>query len=264
MSSFAGKVVIVTGGTKNIGEAIARRLSASGATVVCCGRSAESGQAVADDLVKSGGRASFVRADVGDEADVEAVVKHAMATYGAVDVVVNNAAGTDLLQDGRDTGILNATSRNFHTMLQVGIMGPFFFFKHAGAVMTDGGNFVNISSNAGSRATLGMPGYAASKAGLEGLSRAVAADLAYRGIRSNVVQLGLVETPGNVHMFDHEVAGPALRALQLTNFVGNGEDVAKLVAFVASDDARYMNATTITIDGGSTMKTTTPDLGDAW
>jgi 3-oxoacyl-[acyl-carrier protein] reductase len=130
--------------------------------------------------------------------------------------------------------------------------------------MSEGGNFVNISSGAGARATHGMPGYAASKAGLEGLSRAVAADLASRAIRSNVVQLGLIETPGNMHMFDHEVAGPALRSMQLTSFVGSGKDVAGLVAYVASDEARYVNAATFIIDGGASMKTVTLDLGDAW
>jgi NAD(P)-dependent dehydrogenase (short-subunit alcohol dehydrogenase family) len=262
--SLDDKVAIVTGATKNIGEQIARRLSADGAIVVGCGRSAEAGQAVADDLASSGRKASFVRADVGVEADVAAVVDHAMDAYGRIDIVVNNAAGTDLLQDGRDTGILNAETENFETMLRVGIMGPFYFFKLAGAVMSEGGNFVNISSGAGARATHGMPGYAASKAGLEGLSRAVAADLASRAIRSNVVQLGLIETPGNVHMFDHEVAGPALRSMQLTSFVGNGKDVAGLVAYVASDEARYVNAATFIIDGGASMKTVTLDLGDAW
>lgn len=262
--SLEGKVAIVTGSTKNIGESIARRLSAEGAIVVGCGRSVESGQAVADDLTATGRKASFVRADVGVEADVEAVVKHAVDAYGGIDIVVNNAAGTDLMQDGRDTGILQATTEGFETMLRVGIMGPFYFFKLAGAVMNVGGNFVSISSGAGARATLGMAGYAASKAGLEGLSRAAAADLAPKAIRSNVVQLGLIETPGNTHMFGHSVAGPALTALQISSFVGNTVDVANLVAFVVSDEARYINATTITIDGGASMKTATPDLGDAW
>jgi 3-oxoacyl-[acyl-carrier protein] reductase len=143
-------------------------------------------------------------------------------------------------------------------------MGPFYFFKHAGNVMSDGGNFVNVSSGAGSGATVGMPGYAASKAGLEGLSRAAAGDFAPKNIRSNTIRLGLIETPGNTHMFGHPVAGPALTAMQIVSFVGQVDDVANLAAFLASEDSRYINAETIALDGGASMKANSPDLGDAW
>jgi NAD(P)-dependent dehydrogenase (short-subunit alcohol dehydrogenase family) len=260
MRGLAGKVAIVTGTTKSMGSAIARRLCAEGATVIGCGRTVAGGQANADALVAEGYAASFLRADVGVESDVEAVVKAAIDTYGRLDIVVNNAAPTDVIKTGHEHGVLGESSESFETMLRVGLIGPFYFFKHAGAVLTDGGAFVSISSNTGSRSMPGMPGYAAAKAGLEGLSRAAAADLAARNIRSNVISLGFVSNPENAYALTDPVLGPALRKLQILPYMAVPEDVASMVAYLASDETKYVNATVVSLDGGASVKAPLPEV----
>lgn len=253
-----GKVVIVTGATKAMGEAIAFRFAEEGAFVVGCGRSVDLGEGVAQRIRDTGGRSIFVRADVTSESDVKGVVDAAMNEFGRLDVVVNNAAAIDVIRGGGEHPAGEEPVEVFDRMMKVGIYGPFLMAKYAAPAMlagdSPGGAFVHLSSTAASRGLGAVPGYAASKGALEAFSRQLGTDYGPHWIRSNVIRVGTIRVPDNAALHEHPVAGPIVVAKNMLPRVGLPEDVAAMAAFLASDDASFVTGVVVPLDGGGSNK----------
>jgi NAD(P)-dependent dehydrogenase (short-subunit alcohol dehydrogenase family) len=228
MRGLKGKVAIVTGATKDMGEAVAERLAAEGAKVLCCGRDSVRGEQCAARIRENGAEARFARVDVSIEEDVRNAISTAVATFGRLDIVV----------------------------------GPFWFYKYAIPQMqkTGGGNFVNVSSITATKAFRGLCSYSTSKAALDGLSRQVAGDYSDISIRSNCVAVGAICVTESTLVHKHPVAGPALRQAQIISRSGTPDDVAAMVAFLASDESSFISGETLPVDGGALVKHFVPDL----
>ena len=266
MKGLKGKVAIVTGATKEMGEVVAERLAAEGMRVLGCGRDAARGEACAQRIRESGGRAKFQRVDVGHEAEVAGVVQAAVAEYGRLDIVVNLAAAVDSIRSGNEKRVTEESTEAFQRQLTINALAPFWFFKYAipEMIRAGGGSFVNVSSLAGAKSVPGMPAYSASKAALEGLSRQVATDYAANNIRSNCIGVGAIRTSQNTHLHDHPVVGPAMRTGQIITRPGNSNDIASMVAFLASEESAFSTGEVFYVDGGSRLKTVVPDISAAY
>ncbi len=266
MKGLKGKVAIVTGATKEMGEVVAERLAAEGVSVLGCGRDAARGEACAQRIRTAGGKARFLRVDVGNEAEVIGVVRAAVAEFGRLDIVVNLAAAVDSIRAGNEHRVTEESTETFQRQLTINALAPFWFFKYAIPEMrkAGGGSFVNVSSVAGTKATPGMPAYSASKAALEGLSRQVATDYAADNIRSNCIGVGAIRTSQNTHLHDHPVVGPAMRAGQMVTRPGNSHDIASMVAFLASEESAFTTGEVVFVDGGGRLKTVMPDVSAAY
>jgi len=240
-----GRTAFVTGATRGIGAATARRLAQEGANVVVTGRSVEDGEAVADEV---GGL--FVRMDITDEDQVIAAVETAEKCFGSIDILVNNAAPTDLVGNQRPIGDLDAGT--WRDVLDVGLNGTFYATKHGvqALVRAGGGAIVNVSSAQAQRGTPFMPAYSASKGAIEALSRQVAVDYAEHGIRCNTVTVGFVNSGEmTAGLLSNPQVKQALEQTQLTR-IGEPEDIAEVIAFLASDRAAFISGATVVADGG--------------
>jgi len=256
---LAGKVALVTGSTRGIGRAIALRFAAEGASVVVVGRSTDDGDAVVTAIRDGGGRAVYARADVMVEADVQAAVATASSAFGRLDVLVNNAAATDLLRvgpDRADAAAAELTTAAWEAILRGGVTSAFWACHHAMPVLaaTGGGSIVSISTGAAIRAVAGMAGHSASKAALEALTRSVAADGAPLGIRANSLVLGFIsDSGGHAALLEEPARAAALQAMHLTR-MGTVDDVAAAALFLASDEAGFVTGVSLPLDGGSSVR----------
>ena len=259
---LTGKVAIVTGATKDMGEAVAERLGAEGEKVVCCGRDQHRGENCAARIRASGGEAQYVRVDVGVEDEVRNVIATAVSKFGRLDIVVNLAAAVDAIRGGGARRVTEETNESLMRQININVIAPFWFFKHAIPEMqkTAGGNFVNVSSLTGRMPPPGLPSYSMSKAALEGLSRQVAVDYGDSNIRSNCIVVGAIRTSLNDQMHDHPVAGPALRQSQILRRSGVPADIASMIAFLDSDESSFITGQDFPVDGGASVKMVLPDL----
>ena len=236
-----GDVALVTGSTRGIGEGVAHRLAAEGASVVVTGRTREDGEAVAAAIRDDGGDAAFVRADVRDPDDIAALVEATVEEYGGLDVLVNNAGVQT------DTGADDASIEDWSFVVETDFRSYWLTAKHAAAAM-DGGSIVNVSSN---HAFLTMPElfpYNAVKAGINGMTRAMALDFG-PSIRVNTVNPGWVAIERTVADMDDDYR-ERLEGNHPVGRLGTPADVAGPVAFLASDDAAFVTGAHLTIDGG--------------
>jgi NAD(P)-dependent dehydrogenase (short-subunit alcohol dehydrogenase family) len=252
---LSGKVALVTGATKAMGGAVAARLASEGASVVLTGRSVELGEEAATRIRENGHRAAFVATDVSREEDVQQAVTTAVATFGRLDIVVNNAAALDGTTG--EQAVVEEPTEVFDRILKVGLYGPFWFAKYAVPEMiknATGGCFVNISSYASAKGVPGLPGYATSKGGLEAFTRQIAAEYATQGIRANAVLLGSILVPRTKVLHDDPERGERSRQGRLIQRVGTPDDVASMVAFLASDEAGFVTGAVIPLDGGLSIK----------
>lgn len=249
MGRLTGKVALITGGTAGIGEAIAKLFAQEGAAVVITGRRKERLEQVAGEIERKGGRVLAVAGSVTDETHVREAVAQTVRTFGRLDILVNNAGIGNFGKKLHETD-----DDSWHRVLDINVTGAFRMTRAAIPEMlkAGGGAIVNISSIASLVGIPGLPVYAASKGALDALTRAIAVDYAAQGIRCNVVNPGLIETP----MAESLLSDPAKTAEVLGQYPlarpGRPEEVAKMVLYLSSDDASWITGSTFTIDGGMT------------
>lgn len=240
-----GKCAIVTGAGKGIGKAIAMKLSELGAHIVINYRSSEK---EAEEIVKAieaaGGAALAVKADVSKFDEAEKLIRTAKEKFGAVDILVNNAGIT------KDTLILRMKEEDFDSVLSVNLKGCFNCVKHVSPIMLKqkSGRIINISSVIGLVGNAGQANYAASKAGIIGLTKSVAKELGSRGITVNAVAPGFIETDMTEVLSD-KIKENMIDSIPLKR-LGKTSDVAEVVAFLASESASYITGQVINVDGG--------------
>lgn len=246
MSVLAGKVAVVTGASRGIGRAIAEDLAANGAKVVInYNASAEAAEEVVAAIRAAGGEATAVRADVSDFAQAEALIKEAIAQYGQVDILVNNAGTT------RDTLLMTMKEEQWDTVIDTNLKSVFNCCKAIARPLIrrkQGGRIINITSIVGLVGQAGQSNYAASKAGIIGFTKSLAKELGSRQITVNAVAPGFFPTALTAVLEENWV--DELMKLIPLGRMGELQEVAHLVTFLASDRASYITGEVIRVDGG--------------
>lgn len=256
MRRLDGRTALVTGATRGVGEAIARRLANEGASVVVLGRGVARGEQVAASIREAGGKASFFRGDVGAEPDVVSSVAHAVECFGGLDIVVNNAIPTDRIA-ANVKPLDEYTLEEFEGILRVALSGTFLTIKHGVREMLrrGGGSIVNISTMASVMGMAGLPAYTAAKGGMNALTRYVAAEYGKQGVRCNAVVPGILANEANSAVTQIPELKTTIEDQHLVPQLGENEDVAALVAYLASDEARFVNGAQYVLDGGYSIRT---------
>ncbi len=248
MIDLTGKVALVTGGSRGIGKAIAVRLATQGADVAF---SFKGNQAAADlctgELEGLGRRALAVQADARDQESAEALVKQVLEAFGKVDILVNNAGIT------RDDLIMRMKPEDWTDVLETNLFGAFFMTKAVTRPMlkAKGGRIINITSVSGQAGQMGQANYSSAKAGLIGLTKATARELASRTITVNAVAPGFVLTELTQDLPD-ALKDEIVARTPLGRF-GEAEEIAAAVAFLASDEAAFITGQVLAVDGGLVM-----------
>ena len=243
-----GKCAIVTGAAKGIGKAIALKLASLGANIVLNYRSSEEKAIETENEIKAlGVEVLRVKGDISNISDVENLINTAKENFGKIDIMVNNAGIT------KDTLILRMKEEDFDSVINVNLKGVFNCLKTITPVMVKQreGKIINLSSVVGLSGNAGQVNYAASKAGVIGMTKSAARELASRGITVNAVAPGFIETDMTEVLGD-KFKEEAKKAIPLKR-LGKPEDVANVVAFLASEDANYITGQVIQVDGGMVM-----------
>ena len=248
MMNFEGKTALVTGGSRGLGRAVCLELAKGGASVVLCYAGNEAAaQETVREIEALGAKALAIRCDVSDAAQVDALVKAAVETFGRIDILVNNAGIT------RDNLLMRMSEADFDAVISTNLKGTFLCMKAVSRLMLKQryGRIVNLSSVVGLRGNAGQLNYAASKAGVVGMTKSLAKELASRGVTVNAVAPGFIETDMTAALTD--AARAAAQGSIPMNRLGAPEDVAKAAAFLASDDAAYITGQVLAVDGGMAM-----------
>jgi 3-oxoacyl-[acyl-carrier protein] reductase len=248
MIDLSGKAAVVTGGSRGIGRAIVLRLATQGADIAFSYRgNAEAAADTASAVEALGRRALVVQADVKDPAAAETLVKATLDAYGKVDILVNNAGIT------RDDLIMRMSLDDWRSVLETNLFGAFYAIKAVTRPMlkAKGGRIINITSVSGQAGQTGQANYSSAKAGLIGLTKATARELASRGITCNAVAPGFVLTELTKDLPENLQAQLTERT-PLGRF-GTVEEIADAVAFLASDEAAFITGQVLAVDGGLVM-----------
>ncbi len=243
-----GKTAVVTGSGRGLGKSIALRLASMGANIVLNDIAASDAiDATAEEFKAAGYNVAVTKGDVRNPEDVKAMVETAVKTFGSLDVLVNNAGIT------KDKPMAMMSEEDWDLVLDINLKGAFLCTKAAAKVMIKqrSGKIVNIASVAGRYGNPGQANYSASKAGLIGLTKTTAKEFAPRGITCNAVAPGLIQSK-MTDILPEEVRNNYLKNIPLGRF-GTPEDVANVVAFLASEDSNYVTGQVIDIDGGLVM-----------
>ena len=248
MMNFEGKTAVVTGGSRGIGRAVCLELARGGANVVlCCAGNEAAAQETVRAVEALGAKALAVRCDVSDAAQADALVKAAAEAFGRVDILVNNAGIT------RDNLLMRMSEADFDAVIAANLKGTFLCMKAASKLMLKQryGRIVNLSSVVALRGNAGQVNYAASKAGVIGMTKSLAKELASRGVTVNAVAPGFIETDMTAAL--PESARAAAQGSIPMGRLGAPEDVARAVAFLAGDEAAYITGQVLAVDGGMAM-----------
>lgn len=252
MTTFSGKVVVVTGGTSGIGKAAAIALAQAGANVVVAGRRQAEGEETIRQIQAISGDGFFVATDVSKEADVQALIEKTMARYERLDIAFNNAG-----VDQETTPLPEQTEATYDHIMDINVKGVWLSLKHEIPAMlkNGGGAIVNTSSGLGLVGAAGAPIYVASKHAVEGLTKSVALEYALQGIRVNAVSPGLIQT----EMLDRSVqTNTELMEYFKTTLpmgrIGTPQEVVNAVLWLCSDASSFVTGHSLTVDGGYTAQ----------
>lgn len=247
MNRFENRVALVTGASRGIGQAIAERLAAEGALVLAAARSADSLDRVVSGITSAGGRAQAVALDVADSKSIDAAVKSVLEEHGQIDVLVNNAGVTE------DNLVLRMSREAWDRVLTTNLTGAFLLTQAVvkSMVRRRYGRIVNVTSVVGLMGNAGQANYAASKAGLVGLTKSIARELASRNVTCNAVAPGFIATAMTDAMTSQ--ARESLTGQIPVQRLGKPDDVAAAVAFLASEEAAYVTGTVLNVSGGLYM-----------
>ena len=243
-----GKIALVTGASRGIGRQIALTLASRGATVIVNYNGSEAkAQEVVKTIEEAGGTAQAIQCDVSDFEKCGELMTHIVKTYGRLDIMVNNAGIT------RDNLLMKMSEEDFDAVIRTNLKGVFNCIKHISRQMLKqkAGRIINISSVSGVLGNAGQANYCAAKAGVIGLTKSAARELASRGITVNAVAPGFIRTDMTEVLSD-SVKAAATEQIPMKHF-GETEDVAAAVAFLASDEAGYITGQVISVDGGMAM-----------
>jgi NAD(P)-dependent dehydrogenase (short-subunit alcohol dehydrogenase family) len=251
MSSFVGKVALITGGNAGIGRATAIEFAKHGAKVVITGRREKEGHEVIAEIKAIGGDAIFAKTDVSKESDVKAMIAQTLETFGRLDFAFNNAGVEETL-----TPLSNQTEETYEQIMDINVKGVWLSLKHEIPAMlkTGGGAIVNNSSIGGLVGFAMAPVYVASKHAVIGLTKAAALEYAKQNVRVNAVAPGTIET----RMFLEVTRSPEIRQMLESatpiGRVGQPEEIAGAVVWLCSDGASFITGQTLAIDGGYTAQ----------
>jgi 3-oxoacyl-[acyl-carrier protein] reductase len=246
-TGLQGKIALVTGASQGIGRACALELAAAGATVALAARNVEKLEAVAAEIAAAGGTAKAFALDVSSEDSIKTAAKAVLAEFGAVHILVNNAGIT------KDGLALRMKLEDFDAVLRTNLTGAFLLTQAVISSMMKArwGRVINITSVVGETGAAGQANYAASKAGLIGLTKSLARELAGRAITVNAVAPGMIATAMTAILTDDQKA--AMMTQIPVGRAGTDGEIAAAVAFLASEDAAYITGHTLDVNGGMYM-----------
>ena len=247
MNKLENKVAIITGASRGIGKVIAEKIAQAGAKVVCVSRSQSDVDDVAKRINNNGNTAIAFACDISNTEKFQDLVKSVVEKFGSVDILINNAGVT------RDSLIMRMSEDDWNLVININLKGAFNGTKAVTRHMMKqrSGRIINISSVVGLTGNAGQANYAASKAGLIGLTKATAKELASRSITANCVAPGYIETE-MTDQLPEKAKNTLIEQIPLGR-IGNAMDIAAMVCFLASDEAGYITGQTFTVDGGMVM-----------
>lgn len=248
--SLSGRIIIVTGGGSGIGQAAAVLFAQRGASVMVADVNETGGRKTVAAIEGNGGRADFLRSDISQESEVEALVKATVARFGGLNGAFNNAG-----MNVSSVRLAETSLENWRKVIEVNLTGVFLCLKHQIAYMElhGGGSIVNTASGAGLVGIVNSSGYVASKHGVVGLTRAAAIDYATKGIRVNAVAPGGTETPMVAMALENPEVAAALTAGHPIGRLGQPGEIAEAAAWLLSDAASFVTGVILPVDGGYTM-----------
>jgi dehydrogenase/reductase SDR family member 4 len=247
---LSGKVALITGASKGIGEAIARMYAACGANVVVSSRKLEAVEPVAQAIRNEGGQAIAIACHMGNVPDITNLVNQSLAIYKTIDIVVNNAATNPVFGP-----VVNTTEDAFDKIMSVNVKGPFELAKQVYPVLKEkkSGSIINISSVGGLRPEHGLGLYSVSKAALISLTKVLAKEWGDDNIRANVICPGLIKTKFSEALWSNDkIMNVMMKSLPIKR-VGTPEEIAALALYLASDASAYSTGAVFTADGGFTI-----------
>ena len=247
MFKLTKKIAIVTGASQGIGEIISKYLAIAGAHVICVARTEEKIKKISNSILEEGGSSSYYACDVSQPDSVKNLIKNSLKKFNSIDILVNNAGIT------KDSLLMRMNEKNWDMVLDTNLKGIFYCIKSTirSMIKNKFGRIINISSIVGITGNAGQANYAASKAGLIGMSKSIAKEVATRNITVNCIAPGWIKSEMTDGLSE-DIKNDFLDRIPMKK-IGKPEDIANTVIFLASKEAEYITGQTITVDGGRTI-----------